>query len=434
MILRSLESSPSHRASTEGDSRARAGGSDRLQAIEGLRAYLALWVVVGHVLWAAGLERDGLSGFALLIRTPELAVDLFIIVSGFVIFLALDASKESYLQFVVRRFFRLFPLFILLFFVAIPVSTITMWNATHASQYFLPADVNYDQMLSWWDNLQWHVPLHLLMLHGAIPERVLPGAPGAFLIPAWSVSLEWQFYLIAPLAFAWATSPKWLPRLALFAIWAVMLLMDHSEIPWVAYGAALPFHVHYFFIGGASYFTYKHRGMLALPNIRFGLAFGAAASIYLLRELITWSVVPAILWLVFLGLMLEQPTSRAHRVLSPLFTNPVAQFLGRISYSVYLSHMLIISVVQYLLLNAAPQLSQPNHVAVLLAATIGVTLPVSIALHRHVEIVGNTFGKKLAGALGEGLIVKGRTASAGDTPFRRDRTPDSPISGWRLRE
>ena len=96
--------------------------------------------------------------------------------------------------------------------------------------------------------------------------------------------------------------------------------------------------------------------------------------------------------------------------------------------------MLIISVVPYVLLNAVPELSQNGHLAILLAATIGVTLPVAIALHRHVEVPGIAFGRKLAGGRSEGRIAKGRMADAGDTPFRLDRTPDSPISWWRLRE
>lgn len=428
MILRSLETSPSYRTATAANPRARAGGGDRLQAIEGLRAYLALWVVVGHVLWAAGFKKEDLSGLALLIRSPELAVDVFIIVSGFVIFLALDAKRDGYAQFIVRRFFRMYPLFILLFFVSIPVSTITIWNATHAAQYLSPADMKFDQMVAWWDDIRWHIPLHLTMLHGVIPEKILPGAPGAFLIPAWSVSLEWQFYLVAPLAFAYATSPRWLMRGALLVTCMAMVFIDYGDIDSVAYGAALPFHVEYFVVGGASYFLYRRRAIFERPDAWFGLACVAAGSLYLIRGLIPWSPIPWLLWLVFLGLILEQPSSRARRSIAPLFTNPAAQSLGRISYSIYLSHMLVISFVQFALLNTAPQLDQNGHLAILLVATIGVTLPVSIVLHRHVEVPGVAFGKMLAGRLGARQVVKGRTRGAGDTAFRLDRTPDSPIS------
>ncbi len=31
-----------------------------------------------------------------------------------------------------------------------------------------------------------------------VPENVMPFAGTAFLGPAWSLSLEWQFYLVAP--------------------------------------------------------------------------------------------------------------------------------------------------------------------------------------------------------------------------------------------
>ena len=36
------------------------------------------------------------------------------------------------------------------------------------------------------------------MLHGAISSNLLPDSPLRFNLPAWSISLEWQFYLIAP--------------------------------------------------------------------------------------------------------------------------------------------------------------------------------------------------------------------------------------------
>ena len=76
----------------------------RLLPIEGLRAYLALWVVVCHALWASGYETEALTALPKLIRTGSYSVDLFIIISGFVIMLALDKQRETYVKFVVRRF------------------------------------------------------------------------------------------------------------------------------------------------------------------------------------------------------------------------------------------------------------------------------------------------------------------------------------------
>lgn len=44
---------------------------------------------------------------------------------------------------------------------------------------------------------------HLFLLHGIFPNGVLNEAQYLFNPSAWSLSLEWQFYLIAPLVIGW---------------------------------------------------------------------------------------------------------------------------------------------------------------------------------------------------------------------------------------
>jgi len=48
---------------------------------------------------------------------------------------------------------------------------------------------------------------HLTMLHGAVPDQILPGSSITYLPPAWSISVEWQFYLVAPFLFAFLKRP-----------------------------------------------------------------------------------------------------------------------------------------------------------------------------------------------------------------------------------
>lgn len=371
----------------------------RLEAVEGLRAYLALWVVVCHVFWASGIEAEALSGLAKLLRLGPYAVDVFIIVSGFVIFMSLDSGRMSYRQFVVRRFFRLFPVFLVLFAVAIPLSRLSMWNVSHATQYLTPAQVQSvgAAMAKWWENIHWHVPLHLLMLHGLVPEILLEDAPSAFLIPAWSVSLEWQFYLIAPLAYVLALSSNPLQRLGLLAACLVLFLSARLVIPTVPHGAALPFHVEFFFLGAVSYFIYKHRSAYRIENFWFPVA--CCFSVFLLLGVRSWLLVPLALWIAFLGLILERPASISSRLLSPIFTSAPIQYLGRISYSVYLSHILIIVVVQHALLVGAPQLTRPMHFGGLLCLTLLATVAVSSLLYRFVEAPGIKVGRSFALAL-----------------------------------
>jgi peptidoglycan/LPS O-acetylase OafA/YrhL len=47
-----------------------------------------------HALWASGHEAEALTGLPKLMRTGSYAVDLFIMISGFIIVLSLDKQRE----------------------------------------------------------------------------------------------------------------------------------------------------------------------------------------------------------------------------------------------------------------------------------------------------------------------------------------------------
>jgi peptidoglycan/LPS O-acetylase OafA/YrhL len=233
------------------------------------------------------------------------------------------------------------------------------------------------------------------MLHGAVPDVLVKDAPGAFLIPAWSISLEWQFYLVAPLAYAWAVSARPYRRLGLCALCVVLVLAAKYVLPAVEYGAALPFQVTLFFLGAASYFFYQRQAAHQLSDIAFPVACCLAVFLFGLSGR-AWSLIPIGLWMAFLGLLLEQPSSLSSRLVKPLLTNPIVLYLGRISYSLYLSHILVIIVIQYALLTWVPDLSQMTHLGVLLAGTTAVTIALSSVLYRYLEVPGIHAGRALA--------------------------------------
>lgn len=80
-----------------------------IKELEGLRGLMALWVVFGHSLAALPLINQHVPPTAL----NSYAVDVFIILSGFVIFFMIDNKRQPYFQYITQRFFRIFPLYLL---------------------------------------------------------------------------------------------------------------------------------------------------------------------------------------------------------------------------------------------------------------------------------------------------------------------------------
>jgi peptidoglycan/LPS O-acetylase OafA/YrhL len=78
------------------------------------------------------------------------------------------------------------------------------------------------------------------------------------------------------------------------------------------------------------------------------------------------------------------------------FEHPLAQFIGRISYSIYLSHFLVLMTFQYLLLKHLSNLSQAAHFWILLGTTTTGTILVSWVLYRLIEAPGIRLGHKVA--------------------------------------
>ena len=376
---------------------------NRLKPIEGLRAYLAMWVLVGHVLVISGYPADQQTGFAWLMGNNLLAVDVFVMVSGFVIFFLLDGKGETYREFICRRFFRLYPVFLILFAVAIPLSLVQAWNLEHLRQYSTPWQTNHfmHELDCSWQHWRWNVFWHLAMLHGLVPDPWLHRSTSlAFLGPAWSISLEWQFYLLAPLAYLAAVSRRPLHRIGI-CVFCLYLFLGRFYLPqdiyvgYATHGAFLPFHVEFFFIGALSYFIFK-KMQGAWPDVLFPVS--ACAAVCLWRATGD-RFIPVCLWILFMGLLCEDPASYSAKSLAPLFNHSIVQFLGRISYSIYLSHVLVITVAQHVLLRSLPGLPQPVHFWALLAATVAGTILVSAWLYRLVEAPGIRLGRDLAARL-----------------------------------
>ena len=189
----------------------------RYVALDGLRGVAALLVVLFHVRWSNHLTHSTLvsNGF--------IAVDLFFILSGFVIS-ANYSSRISSLQdawrFMCLRFFRIYPIHLLVIsaFVCVEFAKLIsrhLFNISYGPQPPFTGSNSYVALVS-----------NLLLIQG-LPTFDNP----SWNIPSWSISCEFAAYLVfaAAVLFGLCRRRMLLLGTTLVAVSEAMLLLYFHE-------------------------------------------------------------------------------------------------------------------------------------------------------------------------------------------------------------
>jgi peptidoglycan/LPS O-acetylase OafA/YrhL len=349
----------------------------KIRAIEGLRGILALWVVLGHTLAAAGLGQHWRGPFAVLAAAGN-AVEAFIIVSGFVIFYLLDTAHEGYGRFMWRRALRLYPVYLICLLVAVPLLPAAVEAYAQAPWPHSLNDARVEIARSSIEFLPQHLAAHLTMVHSLLPDRLLPYSNYAILGQAWSLSLEWQFYVLAPLLFWALTRGGTAAATVLVAACAANFLIAGGD-------GMLPRHIPMFAVGIACYFLWRQSSR---PDWQWLVPLGVT-----LAYLVTHS--PAVVLWAAVFLAAYQPGSVGAKAISSVMGSRPLQALGRLSYSIYLSHGVVLTLVLLAVEGAgAAALGQWPFFLVLLSLTVGGTLGVSALLYRFVEAPCIALGRR----------------------------------------
>jgi peptidoglycan/LPS O-acetylase OafA/YrhL len=290
------------RAGANRDSERDALKDHRLRFIDGLRGVAATVVMFSHL-----AER---TRAAALTHRGYLGVAIFFVLSGFVITSVVGERRMNLRflgHFALRRMIRLdIPYWLNIVLVLLLMRLAIGFGA--ASQA-----VSVPQIAA-----------HLFYL------QTLLGYPEISSV-YWTLCLEVQFYL-ALILLVWAAQKAAAPpRYFNIAFLALLGLSVLDNMNWIRTPTGFMFHYWWgFALGALCYWTLVRR----VPGLYLALACGlvlcSVAAVHVHADWRMTGVVTAVL--IFIA-------SRAH-AMGRWLADPVSQFLGRISYSLYLCHPL----------------------------------------------------------------------------------------------
>lgn len=371
----------------------------RLDQFDGLRGLMASWVAVTHILLWCGFatlkfpQPFGRGWAAFIFAMP--AVETFIILSGFAISFLLHSRSQSWWSFMRGRFFRIYPVYFvcLIFGISIMNNTPVLLQNT----FWEDATVESMQSMSLSERTHFlpHLLSHLTLLNGLIPKKFLLDATGTLLTPAWSISLEWQYYLIAPFLALWVRSSSRLLIIGMIAFlgswYGSRWLNPHPAF----FLAQLPL----FLVGIGSYHLYAHfcssaAGAEAGKSKRYAIAVVAFAWAAIL---FTEHSVALTIWALAFGSVLVKGPGIVGGILGlvrRILVHPWLQKLGHVSYPLYLVHWPVILLCLYLFGLWKPGLTRNQLTLGMLVVACPLILLVSACLHKWVEAPLMKLGKE----------------------------------------
>jgi peptidoglycan/LPS O-acetylase OafA/YrhL len=365
---------------------------DHFRSIDGLRAWLAWTVVLSHIvlLTAADQAFPVLNLF----NTCALdAVELFIIISGFVITHLILEKREPYVAYLSRRFLRIYPVYLLCLCAGIAATHLHFSAfADHPWGPYVPQPelLSAEQRSLRGEGLVWNLLAHFALLHGAISNRVLPFSEYTFLGPAWSLSLEWQFYLVAPLAM-WGLRTRGGSILVAAAAAFAYVAYRRGHLGDFIDPSFLPGAVPLFATGIATRLCYRRLpGFARFPAVPLLVGLGCALIVHSLLIYLVWFGFVAWLRIDRSG---DRVPGAVDRCLRWMFLSRAARYLGTRSYSTYLLHEPLIHVVVYVCIKQWALGLWPT-VLVTLLLTPTLTVPASILMYRYIEAPAIAFGKR----------------------------------------
>ena len=286
----------------------------RIGYLDGLRGLAILLVIFFHAYarWPTLVPYGDQYGEFLIFRFGWLGVELFFLISGFVILMTLEKCA-TIREFLFRRWIRLFP--------AMLVCTVIIFIT---SNYFFerPAGIpNWESLLpgltfiepSWWKRVIGH-PINPI--------------EGAF----WSLYVEFKFYVFAAILYYWRGRNTLI--CALISVFFIAYISKNSfGIGALKFLDSISTHLSFQFFGwfasGAAFYVYSQKK----SSKWFAIAMFAAIASSIAIGGVNWQTTFAasLISLFFAA-------STVSVMIQKILSNRLVQFFGFVSYPLYLIH------------------------------------------------------------------------------------------------
>jgi peptidoglycan/LPS O-acetylase OafA/YrhL len=361
----------------------------RIPQIDGLRAIAILLVLSFHYINNQLVnETTKIAKFFCFATSFGWAgVDLFFVLSGFLIgsILLLNKQKDKYFAaFYIRRFVRIIPTYYLLIILFLIVGSISIFE----SNYFIAGN----NVIPTWS--------YFFMMQN-LYMGVLNNMGNDAMSVTWSIGIEEQFYLIIPFIIYYVKN-NWLPFLLVILIvfanifrfyytapgvWIPAYVLPICRMDAISFGILIAwiniqFELNEFV---SKYFKY----------LIFTMFFTISICAYLYIKYQDIGIIRNSLFALFFACALIIALSKPSSIYGKFLANRVLNWIGKISYSLYLFHYLILGIFKVIAENYLVD-TKPIFIIYTTTMALIFTFLFSWIVYNYIEKPTVAFGKKFS--------------------------------------
>ena len=359
--------------------------SHRMTGLDGIRGIAALVVVFNHIynfIPALAVDSSFLFNYtpAYFLIAGRIAVIIFFILSGFVLSLPYyNGTSQSYSAYAVRRFCRIY-----LPFLAVLIGAIGL----HAA--FADQNLVIEGARTWSAPLSWSVIASHIFMTGITEDSIRLN------FPMWTLIMEMRVSLILPLLVIFISRFSWSGVVigAVIGVAATKIVAgmegfdDHVALSITGTMLLTVYYISFFLFGIliAKKLEFLKSVMRRIPVVLHALAY--LGILLMPRVILKDHYLAQELWYALVGSYLILCCLSFTGFNAAMSVRPI-MWLGRVSYSLYLVHMPLLTAAMYVLNGVLP-------LPVILAVAFIAILIVAEFVHVLVEKPSIVWGKKLS--------------------------------------